>query len=116
MFSAAKTQCFGTFMVKSFSTDILGITKDDKNESYFNLNTDPLKAAIPAQILIENKMGEASKKDKKQVPIVPMLIYQSLNDEVVPFKTVDDLVTLWGKKGATISYVRDNLSVSFKNG
>jgi len=99
-------------MVDSFSTDVLGITKDDKAESYFNLLTDPLKETIAKDLMAENKMGEASKKDKKQVPVAPMLIYQSLHDEVVPFESVDVLVKLWGKKGATISYVRDNLSVS----
>ncbi|SJX61740.1 related to lipase family [Sporisorium reilianum f. sp. reilianum] len=92
----ALTKSFGVIMAHSFEKDVLG--------TYFD-TPDLLTATVPAQILAENKMGA-----NKLVPTVACQIYQSLHDEVVPFKTTDDLVVAWSSQGACIDYVRDTLS------
>ncbi|TKY86808.1 hypothetical protein EX895_004449 [Sporisorium graminicola] len=92
----ALTKSFGVIMANTLGKDVLG--------TYFD-TPDLLQATIPAQIIAENKMGA-----NELVPTVPCHIYQSLHDEVVPFKTTDDLVVAWSSQGACIDYVRDTLS------
>lgn len=92
----ALTKSFGVIMAKSFEKDVLG--------TYFD-TPDLLTAALPAQVMAENKLASG-----KDFPTVPCQIYQSLHDEVVPFKTTDDLVVAWSSQGACIDYTRDTLS------
>ncbi|KAJ9478284.1 Lipase 2 [Pseudozyma hubeiensis] len=92
----ARTQSFKDVMAHNIEKDVLG--------TYFDVQ-DILTTGIPAQVLGENKMGNYG-----LVPTMPCQIYQSLHDEVVPFKTTDDLVTTWSAAGACIDYTRDELS------
>lgn len=92
----ALTKSFKVIMSSTINKDVLG--------TYFN-TTDLLEERIPAHVISENQMGI-----NELVPTVPCQIYQSLHDEVVPFKTTDDLVVAWSAKGACIDYTRDQLS------
>ncbi|SNX83235.1 related to lipase family [Melanopsichium pennsylvanicum] len=92
----ALTKSFRVIMKDSAMKDVLG--------TYFD-TPDLLTAALPASIIAENAMGT-----DELFPSVPCLIYQSLHDEVVPYKTTEDLVVAWSSQGACIDYVRDKLS------
>ena len=96
--SDAKKTCFGSVMSSNFSKDVLG--------SYFDPAVgSPLTQQLPQQILADNRLG-----NNGQTPLMPMHIYHSLNDEVVPIKVNDNLVTAWASNGATIDYTRDTAS------
>ena len=92
----ALTKSFGVIMANTLEKDVLG--------TYFD-TPDLLTATVPAQVIADNKMGS-----NEHTPTVPCQIYQSLQDEVVPYKTTDDLVVAWSAQGACIDYVRDTLS------
>ncbi|SPO39412.1 related to lipase family [Pseudozyma flocculosa] len=97
-FAAAKSTSFGVVMKDNINLDVVG--------TCFNASlVDPLGQKIPAQIIEENKVGLDG-----AAPTMPMQVYHSIHDEVVPVKTVDDLVDTWAKSGSTIEYVRDTLS------
>ncbi len=92
----ALTKSFGVIMRSTLEVDVLG--------TYFDV-PDLLGAALPASVIAENKMGSIG-----TITSVPLQIYQSLHDEVVPYKTTDDLVVAWSSQGACIDYTRDTLS------
>lgn len=92
----ALTKSFGVIMADVAEKDVLG--------TYFNTKN-LLDAPVPAAVLAENKMGT-----KDLAPAMPCQVYQSLHDEVVPYKTTDDLVVAWSSQGACIDYTRDTLS------
>ena len=92
----ALTRSFGVIMEQTLMKDVLG--------TYFDI-PNLLQATLPESIIAENKMGSAT-----DCPTVPCQIYQSLHDEVVPYKTTDDLVVAWSSQGACIDYTRDTLS------
>ncbi|SPO23149.1 related to lipase family [Ustilago trichophora] len=87
---------FGTIMASCIYKDVLGTFFDTPN---------PLQETLPASIMADNKMGS-----KEHYPTVPCQIYQSLHDEVVPYKTTDDLVVAWSSMGACIDYTKDTMS------
>lgn len=92
----ALTKSFGAIMASSVDKDVVG--------TYFDV-PNLIEALLPASIIAENKLGS-----HEHYPIVPCQIYQSLHDEVVPYKTTDDLVVAWSSQGACIDYTRDTLS------
>ncbi|GAB5593412.1 hypothetical protein Unana1_08312 [Umbelopsis nana] len=70
--------------------------------SYFN-NASVLQGDVPVKILTENKMG-------KYVPKIPLHMYHSLNDEMVPFGPTQALVNNYCAQGVDIEFVKDALS------
>lgn len=92
----ALTQSFGVIMKALRNVDVLG--------TYFDTQ-DPLQVELISSIMQDNKLGT-----KDHFPTTPCQIYQSLHDEVVPYKTTDDLVVAWSAQGTCIDYVRDELS------
>ncbi|PWN49095.1 LIP-domain-containing protein [Violaceomyces palustris] len=102
-FKEASENCFGKVMLSNFMKVVLGSA--GKAGGYFKPKN-PLKMKVPKRVLSENLLGD----EAQPVPDMPIYIYQSLHDEVVPFETVDKLVEKWGAKGATIEYTRDELS------
>ncbi|SOV04423.1 related to lipase family [Ustilago sp. UG-2017a] len=92
----ALTKSFGAIMREFRDINILG--------TYFDV-PDPLEVELISSIMEENKLGT-----KGQFPTTPCQVYQSLHDQVVPYKTTDDLMVVWSARGARIDYVRDQLS------
>lgn len=64
---------------------------------------DPFDQPIPKKILDLNKMG-------RNTPTAPLYIYHSINDELIPYKPVDELVKTYCQKGVSVTYQRDILS------
>ena len=92
----ALTKSFGTIMKELRGINILG--------TYFDV-PEPQEVELISSIMQENKLGR-----KGQFPTTPCQVYQSLHDQVVPYKTTDDLMVVWSARGARIDYVRDQLS------
>ncbi|GAK63510.1 lipase [Moesziomyces antarcticus] len=92
----ALTKSFGVVMSSCAFQDVLG--------TYFDV-PDLLADPLIARIMAENKLGVA-----EDVPQMACQVYQSLHDEVVPYRTTDDLVVAWSAKGACIDYTKDTLS------
>ncbi|CEH13698.1 Lipase, secreted [Ceraceosorus bombacis] len=107
-FSQAKLTGFWSVVRASAGADILGLISGNTSSdpSYFKPTFDLMTDKVPAMVMEENRMGA----DPKQVPRKPLLIACSLHDEIVPIKAPDELVERWGKGGATIEYIRDQLS------
>ncbi|KAG2177909.1 hypothetical protein INT43_003156 [Umbelopsis isabellina] len=70
--------------------------------SYFT-NSSVLQSPIAVKVLNENKMG-------KYVPKIPLHMYHSLNDEMVPFGPTQALVNQYCSQGVNIEFVKDELS------
>jgi Secretory lipase len=106
----AKTKCFWSFMPENAFKDILNMVPggSGKDAGYFTVQGDPLSAPIPTEVMQFNQLTlEFTKtKDKKLIPKVPIYLYESIPDEVVPINIVDDLVKLWSSNGAIIQYSR----------
>ena len=74
------------------------------NKGFIDWPGDPLKAPPVARVLRETKMGS-------RVPDMPMYIWQSSLDEIVPVSQVDTLVRTYCKDPqASVEYTRDHLS------
>ncbi|KAG2186480.1 hypothetical protein INT44_002702 [Umbelopsis vinacea] len=70
--------------------------------SYFT-NYNVLQGDVAVKILNENKMG-------KYVPKIPLHMYHSANDEMVPFAPTQALVKQYCSQGVNIEFVKDELS------
>ncbi|CAO3690936.1 unnamed protein product [Umbelopsis ramanniana] len=70
--------------------------------SYFT-NSSVLQGDVAVKILNENKMG-------KYVPKIPLHMYHSANDEMVPFAPTQALVQQYCSQGVNIEFVKDELS------
>jgi hypothetical protein len=70
--------------------------------SYFT-NSSVLQSDIAVKILEENKMG-------KYVPKIPLHMYHSANDEMVPIAPTEALITQYCSQGVNIEFVKDELS------
>ncbi|GAB3475768.1 lipase family protein [Amycolatopsis cihanbeyliensis] len=70
--------------------------------SYFS-NEDPLNHPVARDVLAANTMG-------KHTPTAPLLVYHSVNDQLIPHEDVDGLVDRFCADGAQLSYRRDILS------
>lgn len=69
---------------------------------YFTV-PDPLDLPVPKQILAEDNLGQ-------HTPTVPLFVYQSQNDEVIPPADVDAVVQTYCSQGAAVTFERDTLS------
>jgi hypothetical protein len=69
---------------------------------YFTI-PDPLSRPVPQQVLAEVTMGQ-------HAPAVPVFVYHSVNDELVPGKDTDAVVKKYCAAGSKITYQRDILS------
>ena len=69
---------------------------------YFTI-PDPLNQPVPQRVLAEVTMGQ-------HTPTVPLFVYQSVNDELVPGKDTDAVVRKYCAEGAHVTYQRDILS------
>lgn len=92
----ALTKSFGVIMEKTFKVNVLG--------TYFDVQS-VLQDPVVAPIMANNSLGRTT-----EYPTIPCLIYQSMHDEIVPYKTTDNLVATWSKQGARIDYIKDELS------
>lgn len=70
--------------------------------SYF-INASVLNGGAAVTVLTENKMG-------KYVPKIPLHMYHSLHDEMVPFAPTQALVNNYCSQGTDIEFVKDELS------
>ncbi|CAM0136328.1 hypothetical protein VKS41_006866 [Umbelopsis sp. WA50703] len=70
--------------------------------SYFT-NPNTLQGEVAVNVLEINKMG-------KYIPKIPLFMYHSLNDEIVPFNPTQALVTKYCSEGASIEFVKDMAS------
>ncbi|KAI9290325.1 putative secretory lipase [Umbelopsis sp. AD052] len=70
--------------------------------SYFT-NYNVLQGDVAVKILNENKMG-------KYIPKIPLHMYHSANDEMVPFAPTQALVKQYCSQGVNIEFVKDELS------
>lgn len=95
LYKIAQEHCFADFMLAAVSKDVLG-------REYWKVDS-PLAETVPSSVLKELVMGDKA----DQIPTAPLHIMQSLGDEVVPTKQVDDLVDNWASRGASIEYIRD---------
>lgn len=106
----AKTKCFWSFMPDNAFRDILNMVPggSGKDAGYFTVQGDPLSAPIPTEVMQNNQLAlEFIKtKDLRLIPKIPIFLFESIPDEVVPIKIVDDLVNLWSSNGALIQYNR----------
>jgi pimeloyl-ACP methyl ester carboxylesterase len=105
MLELARQGCFFSFMTKNTFGDVLNLKKSASTHAspgYFTTTGNPLQATLPSRVLNENDMlaalavlaASTSNASSSFTPI-PMFVYQSTNDEVVPLETVDELVSLW---------------------
>jgi hypothetical protein len=69
---------------------------------YFTV-PDPLDQPVPQQVLADDTLGQ-------RTPAVPLYVYQSVNDELVPPADVDAVVGTYCARGAQVTYRRDVLS------
>lgn len=69
---------------------------------YFDVS-DPLDLPVPQQVLADDTLGQ-------HTPTVPMFVYQSVNDELVPHADTDAVVNKYCAAGADVAYQRDVLS------
>ncbi|CAO3609137.1 unnamed protein product [Cunninghamella blakesleeana] len=94
MFEDAKKKCLGQLIIdfafQRFSTFV-------NRPDYLN---DP----IATKVITENIMG------KTDTPKIPIFMYHSKHDEIVPFNPAKNLYNDWCSKGATIEFVQDELS------
>lgn len=106
----AKTKAFWSFMPENAFKDILNMVPGGmgKDAGYFTTQGDALSAPIPTEVMKFNQLAlEFTKtKDKKLIPKVPIFLYESIPDEVVPIAIIDELVDLWTSNGAIIQYNR----------
>lgn len=106
----AKDKCFDSFMARNAYKDILNMKPGGtgKEAGYFTIQNDPFSAPTPTEVLQSNQLALAftQTKDQKLIPKVPMFLYESIPDEVVPIEIVDELVKLWSENGAKIQYNR----------
>lgn len=70
--------------------------------TYFS-NANPLNNPIPQRVLTQNTMGSHPYK-------IPVYMYQSTNDEIIPHQPVDDLYASYCAQGSQITYLRDIVS------
>jgi hypothetical protein len=63
----------------------------------------PLGRPVPQQVLAEVTLGQ-------HTPAVPLFVYHSVNDELVPGKDTDAVVTKYCAEGGRVTYQRDILS------
>jgi pimeloyl-ACP methyl ester carboxylesterase len=89
-FNDAATQCLGADGTQFANQDIF---------SYFQPNF--LNGAVAEKALKENMMG-------KYKPEIPLYMYHSINDEIVPFTPTQALVTKYCGEGSTIQFVEDS--------
>ncbi|KAG2181904.1 hypothetical protein INT43_006829 [Umbelopsis isabellina] len=89
-FNSAESQCLGTVGVQFAYQDVF---------SYFKPNF--LNGFVPEVILAENKMGRFK-------PRIPLYMYHSINDEIVPFAPTQALVKKYCKEGSRIQFVEDS--------
>lgn len=103
MLAIAKNKCFWSFMPANAFSDVLNLKPggSGKDAGYFTVQGDPLTQPLAKEIMEENHLGAELPKtgDKKLVPKVPMFVYESIPDEVVPIAVVDDLIAQWTKNG-----------------
>lgn len=84
----------------NISIVLQGLFKDIDNLTTIK---DPLGQAVPQKVLTANRMGQGR-------PSAPMFIYHSVNDQLVPVKSVDTLVRAYCADGVSVAYHRDTLS------
>lgn len=92
-FAKADTQCNPQNTSEFFYTNVFK----------FFTEPDPLSLPVPQQVIADDTLGQ-------HTPTVPLYVYQSLNDEVVPPADVDAIVQKYCAAGANVTYRRDILS------
>ncbi|KAJ2964579.1 hypothetical protein NQZ79_g571 [Umbelopsis isabellina] len=89
-FNEAATQCIGADGIDFAYQDIF---------TYFKPNF--LNGLIPKLVMAENKMGMFK-------PKIPLYMYHSINDEIVPFPPTQALVKKYCAEGSSIQFVEDS--------
>lgn len=89
-FDQAAGQCLGAVGVEFAYQDVF---------TYFKPNF--LNGFVPELILAENKMGLFK-------PRIPLYMYHSINDEIVPFPPTQALVKKYCEEGSSIQFVEDS--------
>lgn len=59
---------------------------------------------------IAKKVLEANIMGRTDTPTIPLFMYHAKHDQAVPYAPAADLYSHWCKKGATIQFVKDDLS------
>lgn len=83
-------------MIKSVGRSFL-------TDGYFNV-TEPLETPIVKKVLDSQTLGGP---DANVHIAQPILLSNSIKDEVIPIQQVDDIVQQWGKAGSSVEYTRD---------
>lgn len=94
MFEESKKKCLGELILK-YAFQRFG--------DFVN-RPDYLNDPIATKVINDNIMGQTD------TPKVPLFMYHSKNDQIVPFAPAKTLVNNWCGKGATIEFVQDELS------
>lgn len=98
----AQTGCFFSFMPPNVNVNILGDEKDGRGEasSYFTV-ANPLEDPSLAKIMDDNRLlnGFQTTQNKQLVPQIPMYVYNSINDYVVPIQGLDQVLETWAQNG-----------------
>jgi hypothetical protein len=92
-FAKAATQCNAQNAAEFAFTDVY---------RYFTV-ANPLSLPVPQQVLVDDTLGQ-------HVPVAPLFVYQSVNDELIPHADVDSVVQAYCGQDATVTYQRDILS------
>ncbi|KAG5915828.1 hypothetical protein E4U42_007900 [Claviceps africana] len=92
-FNQARNQCSGTIILENTFTDYFAQVR---NPNIFR--TEPVLSVINA-----NSQGQ-------HVPRVPLFVYKAIHDEVSPVADTDALVRFYCDGGASVEYVRDEVS------
>lgn len=92
-FAKAATQCNSGNVTSFLFTDVY---------KYFTIK-DPLSQPVPKKVLADVTMGQYT-------PTMPMFVYHSVNDELVPHAPTDATVAKYCAEGAQVTYNRDFLS------
>ncbi|KAK9474973.1 secretory lipase-domain-containing protein [Dipodascopsis tothii] len=91
-FTRTEDQCLTADLLTFLGQDIF---------SYFKQGIAILDEPTVKNVTSNQTMGETT-------PIIPLYVYQSVDDEIAPYQNVDDTVAGYCSDGATVEYMKSN--------
>lgn len=113
-FAKTKTGCFFTFMPPNVDENVLGEPGDAASlkESYFKI-AKPLDQQVPTEVLNQNALMTQFNltHDEALVPRIPIFVYSTIEDYVVPIAGLDAIMDTWAQNGRCDLCLYDHASL-----